>query len=555
MVDKLTKRWIRNESDERAAAEGYRFDEKRGQFVVDWMAEYLRLYEGEWAGEPFECMPWQYDATMRMFGWVKHSERWGREVRRFRKASIWCPKKQGKSPTLGAWGLYLLAGDGEPGNKIFITAKDGQQARAISGKHAVEMLRLSPQLSQECTLNKSKLQITHEASRSIMVPLSSANIQTQKAAEGINGCVLVDETHVVDRAHMDRITRAGISRSEPFHIEVSTAGNDPDSYGRQRYDYTKRVLSGEHVDHQLFGLIYEAPQDLADADLDADPIKYGKLANPSWGRTIGEEEYLADYSESKVSVSTLAGFKMYRLNIWQRSTNPWLRPDDWADCEQKYSEADLLGKPCGGGLDLARSEDMAAFSLVFPEDTPGDDDNPVRVLWWYWLPEAAIERHGHEVAYAQWAADGWLRVIPGPVIDFSFLERDIVELLGQYDVRCLGYDRHYAHEFTQRLLEQHGYRGELYEFPQTIIGFAGPTAQFERLVIAGKLGHRGNPITTWQAGHVQVWTDANQNMRPIKPKHGDIKKIDGMVASIMGLDASGKMPKPSAYQTRGFYTT
>jgi phage terminase large subunit-like protein len=87
------------------------------------------------------------------------------------------------------------------------------------------------------------------------------------------------------------------------------------------------------------------------------------------------------------------------------------------------------------------------------------------------------------------------------------------------------------------------------------MSFAGPTALFERLVIAGKLGHRGNPITTWQAGHVQVKTDANQNMRPVKPEHGDIKKIDGIVAGIMGLDASGRLPEESPYMTRGFLTT
>jgi len=555
-MDSLTKRWIRNESDERAAAAGYRFDERRGQFVVDWMAEYLRLYEGEWAGQPFECRDWQYGATMRMFGWVKDSERWGREIRRFRKASIWVAKKNKKSPTLAAWGLYLLAGDGEAGQKVFVAAKDGQQAREIATKHAVEMMLQSPGLQAECTLNKNSMQITHEASRSFLRPLSSANTRHKEAKEGINGSVLIDETHVVDRDYVNRISRAGISRSEPLHIEVSTAGNNPDSYGKERYDYAKRMLSGEQIDHQLFALIHEAPQDLTDADLDADPIKYGKMANPAWGHTVGEEEYLGDFNESKVSISTLADFKMYRLNIWQRATNPWLRQDDWAKCRQEFTETELYGRPCGGGLDLSKTEDMTSFSLVFPEEeADGEEDKPVKILWWFWLPQAAIDRHEHEVAYTQWAADGWLRVIPGDVVDYSFIERDLVEILERFDVRCLGYDEKYAHELTQRLEGQHGYRGELYAFPQTIMGFAGPTALFERLVIAGKLGHRGNPIATWQAGHVQVWTDANQNMRPVKPPHGDIKKIDGLVAGIMALDASGRLPEASPYMTRGFLTT
>jgi len=551
-TDSVTKRWIRNESDERAADAGCTLDESWGQFVVDWMYEYLCLYEGEWAGQPFACVDWQYEATMRLFGWKKHSERWDREVRRFRKASIWVPKKSKKSPTLAAWGLYLLVGDKEQGQKVFIAAKDGQQAREIAGKHAMEMVRSSPQLFDECALNKSIMQITHESSRSFMRPLSSANSRTKEAKEGINGSILIDETHVVDRDFVARIQRAGISRSEPLHIEVSTAGNNPDGYGKERYDYAQRVVRGEHCDEQLFVMIHEAPQDLSDGDLAADPVKYGKMANPSWGHTVGEEEFLGDYNESKVSISALADFKMYRLNIWQRATNPWLRQDDWAKCRREFTEAELYKRPCGAGFDFSKTEDMTAFSLVFPEDgeVENNEDQPRKILTWYWLPERAVERHGHEVPYAQWAADGWLRLIPGSVIDYSFVEKDVVEILDLFDVRMMGFDRKYAFEFMQRLVQEHGYKQDrLYEFPQTIMGFAGPTAQFERLVIAGKLHHNGNPITTWQAGHVEVWHDANDNIRPVKPAHKNLKKIDGIVATIMAEDASTRMAGPSWYET------
>lgn len=84
----ITNRWMRDASDERAAHQGCWFDEARGQFAVDWMRDYLRLYEGECAGQPFECCDdWQHDAVMRLFGWVRDSEDWGRVIRRFRKAS------------------------------------------------------------------------------------------------------------------------------------------------------------------------------------------------------------------------------------------------------------------------------------------------------------------------------------------------------------------------------------------------------------------------------------------------------------------------------------
>lgn len=81
------------------------------------------------------------------------------------------------------------------------------------------------------------------------------------------------------------------------------------------------------------------------------------------------------------------------------------------------------------------------------------------------------------------------------------------------------------------------------EFPQTIMNFAEPTATFERLVIAGDIEHNGNAVMDWQAGNVNVRTDANANQRPVKPLDDSHKKIDGPVAGIMGLGIAMKAKK------------
>src|SRR5690349_10211152 len=96
-IDKLTREWIRSAADERAAKNGCRFDPERAGFTVEWIQRYCRLYEGEGAGQVLKLVDWQLEATMRLFGWVRWSERWDREIRRFRQASIWVPKKNKKS--------------------------------------------------------------------------------------------------------------------------------------------------------------------------------------------------------------------------------------------------------------------------------------------------------------------------------------------------------------------------------------------------------------------------------------------------------------------------
>ena len=70
--------------------------------------------------------------------------------------------------------------------------------------------------------------------------------------------------------------------------------------------------------------------------------------------------------------------------------------------------------------------------------------------------------------------------------------------------------------------------------------------------LAGNLHHDGNPITVWEAGHVQCKKDNNANVRPVKPARQPQKKIDGIVSTIMALDAATRLQaNASIYETRG----
>lgn len=551
--DKATRDMVRGMADEVAAKNGCRFDPERAAHAVDWIEKTCRLYEGEQAGELMRLLDWQLDTTRRLFGWVRWSDDWGREVRRFRRASIWVPKKNKKSPTLAAWGLYMLAGDGEMGQKVYSVAKDGKQAM-IAHTHAIEMVKRSPELASACDINKTTGQITYHPTSSVHKVVAGDNPRSQ---EGLNGSLMVDETHVVDRRLMKILRGAGISRSEPLHIEVSTAGDDPDGYGKEQFDKGMLAEKGG-TDEGLLFVAYAAPQDLSDSDLDADPVKWGKLANPAWGHTVKPEEYLADYHRSKLSLPDLADFKKYRLDIWQQSASPWLKESDWAACREDFTPESLEGQQCWAGLDLSKTRDMTALVLVFR----GDEPESYRLLPFFWLPEGTARRLNHLAPFLAWAAAGFIELTPGDVVDYGFVRSRFRALAKIYRIMELAYDNKYAEETTQAL-EQGvmGAEGDVieegtgvvrYVFPQTITAFAGPTADFERDVISHRMRHDGNPVMAWQAGHVQVRVDANANKRPVKPTPDDVRKIDGIVAGIM---ARARVPALAAggsiYDTQG----
>lgn len=536
-IDEVTQRWIRNPSDEAAARNGCRFDEERGQDVCDWIEANCNLYEGK--RQPVTLKDWQYEATMRMFGWVRWSPELQRWIRRFTQASIFVPKKNAKTPTAACWALYLLCGDGEQGSHVFFAAADGGQAR-IAAKHAIEMVRASPLLSEQITINLNEMKLTHAASISDAKPISSGDKKAAQAKQGLNAHgVIIDETHVITHSFMEEssIARAGESREESMLIEVSTAGRDPDGYGKKRYDYGKMVESGGTEDQGFFFLCYEAPQDLSDDDLDADPAKYGRMANPTWGRIIKEDKYLADYRASKSSIANLANFKTDRLNIWQHSASPWLRASDWLACRQSFTEDDMLGKTCSAGIDLSKIYDMTAIVLCF------EWEDGYRLLPYFFLPEAGVRRLAINFPQVlDWVAQGHIIQTDGNVVDFlpdGVFQTKWLDLAGKFSIGKILFDPHQAEAVTQQMSEATGIERE--QFAQTIMNFNEPTQDFERDVISGKMWHNGNPVMTWQIGHCNVKTDANGNKRPVKPKPGDPRKIDGCVAAIMSRAGAGKI--------------
>jgi phage terminase large subunit-like protein len=569
MTDDTTRRWIRNESDERAVHAGYRFDLERACWAVWWIERYCKLYEGEWAGQPLvlrgchdealdlpihlewdeggmdasieradiyserfasgEPVDWQYECTMRAFGWVHFSERWKREVRRFRKSLIGVAKKNKKTPTEAAWGLYLLAGDGEQGQKVFLGAKDGTQA-AIAADHAIAMVESSPELSAECKINKNLRRITYGQTKSWMQPLSSSDSASQKAKEGLNGSMLVDEIHVVDDAFMQRTKRMGISRSEPMIAQFSTAGMNPEGYGKTQWDYARDVQSGVIEDHQYFSAIYEAPQDLSDQDLEADPIKYARMANPAWGHTVDEEEYLADYQESSRTVADLASFKYQRLNIWQTSVNPWKIAGRWALCKRETKLADFAGQPCWLGGDLSRARDMSAIVATFREEST--EPTKYHQFAWAWLVREYAEKHAGHAPFAQWERDGWLEYCDG-TIDLRAVAAVIKEIHNQTPVQLFMHDPAYAHEIALDLQAETGI--EPMQFRQTILNYAKPVDDFEAGVMEQTLLHDGNPLYAWQIGHANIKSDLNSNRRIVKPAVDEWKKVDIVQAGIMSL--------------------
>lgn len=123
------------------------------------------------------------------------------------------------------------------------------------------------------------------------------------------------------------------------------------------------------------------------------------------------------------------------------------------------------------------------------------------------------------------------------------------EACEKFNVIQLNYDAAYWESDAQILLKE---GVPVVKFPQQILHFAGPTRKFKLLIKDRKIRHNGNPVLAWQIGHTESFTDSNNNERPIKPKSHDVRKVDGVVATIMALDA---LDRGEANDTQSIYAS
>ena len=517
--------WIHSPRDEKAVMEGCRFDIRAAERVRTFFTKFLRHSKGQWAGQPFALLDWQWrEVVAPLFGWKRADG-----TRRYRRAYIEVPKKNGKSALFSGLSLYLLAADGEPGAEIYSAAVDRDQASIVFNE-AANMVEVSSQLSSRLSVVRSTKRIVMPRTRSFYKALSA----DVPAKEGINAhAILIDELHAQKTRQLwDTLRYAGAARRQPLHLSITTAGFDRHSICWEQHDYAEKVLDGTIEDSSFLSFIAAAG-----AEDDWTNTEVWQKANPSFGITISAEQFAEDCREAQESPAKENSFRRYRLNQWTEQEVRWLSMEKWDACSA--SLGDLQGRECYAGLDLSSTTDITALVLVFPSEDRYD------VLPLFWVPEeGARQRERRDrVPYLQWIREGHIEATPGEVIDYDRIRTRINELGQQYQIREIAIDRWNA---TQLATQLEGDGFEMVAFGQGYASMNWPCKKLEELVLGGKIAHGGNPVLRWMAGNVSIEKDAADNWKPSKKK--SIERIDGIVALIMGVDrASTAVPQQKSY--------
>ena len=79
-----------------------------------------------------------------------------------------------------------------------------------------------------------------------------------------------------------------------------------------------------------------------------------------------------------------------------------------------------------------------------------------------------------------------------------------------------------------------------------------PTKELMKLTLEKRIAHGGHPVLRWMMDNIFIRTDPAGNIKADKEK--STEKIDGAIATIMGLDRAircGNDATESVYDSRG----
>lgn len=497
--------------------------------ALEFFPTCLRLYDGEFEGQPFCLQPWQQFIVGSLFGWTGRGG-----ARRFRHAYIEAGKGSGKTCLLAGIGLYGLVADGEPAAEIYAAAVARHQAGTMF-RDAVEMAEASPALARRLDITKHN--IASLADASFFRPISSEG----RSLDGKRvHMALIDEIHEHPTSIVvDKLRKGTKGRRQPLILEITNSGFDRTSVCWEHHEYSIRVVRGVTRDDSWFSYV---------CALDTEPPDDPFVDESCWIKAVPNLGISLPLTYLRGEVARARGMPSetgitLRLNfcVWTQQRTRFIPIDRWlAVAEAKIPDAELVGVPCWVGLDLGQSDDFSACVVVWRLA-----DGRVALRARFWIPERALQLHPDR-PYEQWQREGALTVTEGDTTDYDLVEEEVGRLCRAWGVRDVGYDKRFAEQMALHLA------GQGVDMIDTGQGFQlnEALATMLDLVKTGRLLHEGHPVLTWMADNLVVKHGTKGEVRPDKPSAKD--KIDGMVALAMAIDRMIRTSDAaSVYETRG----
>lgn len=521
---------------------------KRVKDVIDFI-ELLTVPSGKGEGRPLKLRPFQKRFIRDIYGPMTDLGN-----RRTRRAILSMARKNGKTLLIAALALvHLLGPEAIRNGEIYSAANDRDQA-AIVFKYASQMVRLDAELSAMIRIVDSTKTMYYLENGSVYRAIS-AEAGTKY---GLNPTVVIyDELAQSKKTDLyDALVTSMAAREEPLFIVISTQSNDPLHILSQLIDDGLKGHDPSTVCH-----LYAVPDDADDNAIFKDR-RLWKVANPALGDFRSLDEMKQAAAEAKRMPSRESAFRNLYLNQRVDAESPLISRMQWLACQQESVIIEPK-EPLYLGLDLSAKTDLTAMVAV------SADRETDRVKAWFWKPEDTLHEHENRdrVPYWAWKQAGYLETTPGRGIEYDWIAHRLGEVLKEFEVLGMAYDRWRMEELISAMARQglesyrddtrpgketgdakkdadarrrreelrRRYAGALRLVPwgQGYADMAECVDALEVSVLNLKLKHDGHPVLTWNISNATIASDPAGNRKLDKSKTRF--RIDGAVALAMAM--------------------
>lgn len=524
------------------------------------------------------CEPWVFDFVAAIFG--AYDADTGRQM--IREFFLLISKKNSKSTIAAGIMVTALLLNWRKEEELLILAPTIEVAQN-SFKPAAAMVRADPELEAMLHVQDHLRTITHRINKAALKVVAA---DTDTVSGKKSGRVLVDELWVFGkRPHADAMLREAtgglVSRPEGFVIYLSTQSDAPPAgVFKAKLDYYRDLRDGKIEDRKSFGLLYEFPQTLIEAQAYLEPDNF-YVTNPNIGRSV-DHEWLVDELRKASEPETRRTFLAKHLNIEigaNLRANRWAGADHWeAAADEELARLSKSG-PSGHyealerllarsevvvvGIDGGGLDDLFGLNILGREPTEIEvqveiDGVPTmrrmkRWLSWShaWCHVGVLERRKSIATRLQVIQKaGELTILNSPLGDVATIIEHISRIKSMGLLGGVAVDASGLGEMEDALdeIEVTQESGLLVAAPQG--GWMMSSIKgAERRLASGLLKHAGGPLMNWCVPNLKIEPTAT-GIRATKQTAGDAK-IDPAMAMFNAVTLMSRNPeaaKQPAYQ-------
>ena len=467
--------------------------------------------------KPIVLSPVQVFVLTGIYGFYREDGR-----RLVHNVMLFVPRKFGKTTLVAAIAIdELLYGDAD--GQIYACANSYQQAKLCFDTMR-KSIRSLDRSGRRFRVNREVI-FNNQRGRTSFARCLASN---PDALDGLNASLyILDEFSQSKSAELRNVmaTSQG-TRENPLEIIITTASDLQEGPCVDTLEAYKQILLGNAEDDSVFALIFQPDID----DQESNPSTWKKV-QPHLGYTVKADFYANQWKKAQQTADNMLAFRTKLINVFATNeAKAWITGDEIRHLEKQFS-FDNLGEPpiAMVAFDLSVWDDFSAVTY----EIYNKDKQSFHFHTEYYLPEDSLPRHVRAELYRSWVQRGYLRLIPGNVIDYGLICQDIISRNGKVIIANIGYDPYHSKEAIN-MLQAYGAGKVLKPIKQTYGAFTGAVETLELMIKTGKCTFSPNPITAWCFGNCDIDEDTNHNRKPIKRTHSC--KIDGAITCLMCQD-------------------